>query len=92
MTLSTLDQITPPDDAIRCHPWEDDGQRSFVIAEPVELDAAGYPLSVSVAGAQDYTGAVERRVVLSVGGRECELTLEQARALRAAVLAAEGRL
>lgn len=64
MTLATLDQITPPADAIRCDPWEDDGQRSFAITEPVELDAGGYPLSVRVAGgAQDYTGAVERRVV-----------------------------
>lgn len=92
MTLATLDQITPPADAIRCDPWEDDGQRSFAITEPVELDAGGYPLSVRVAGAQDYTGAVDRRVVLVVGHDDCELSAEQVDGLVAALLAAKERL
>lgn len=87
--LATLEQIEPPADAIRCHPWEDDGQRGLVITEQVDLDAAGHALHVNVAGAQDYTGAVERRVVLEVGGDCCELTANQVDGLVAALLAAK---
>lgn len=92
MTLATLDQVAPPSDAIRCDSWDDDGQRSFAITEPVELDADGYPLSVRVGGAQDFTGSVERRVVLVVGGRDCELSAVQVEGLVAALRAAVSRL
>jgi hypothetical protein len=92
MTLATLDHIALPADAMHCWEWDDDGQRCFVITEPVELDAAGHRLSVRVAGVQDYTGAVQRRVVLAVGAGDCELTAGQIDGLVAALSTARNRL